>query len=73
MEKSFSGKAEATVGILSGFFVSKYLVSRNCCPLSGDCESLPKKRAIWTSCRALASDIKLAVCFHLETLFGIAE
>lgn len=33
------------------FFVSKYLISRNGCPLTGDCESLPKQRDVWTSWR----------------------
>lgn len=31
--------------------MSKYLVSKNRCPLSGDGESLPEKSAVWTSWR----------------------
>lgn len=55
------------------FSVSKYLVSKNHCPLSGDLSPFQKKGLLGPLGGLLASDIKLAICSHLETVFGIAE
>lgn len=43
------------------FFVSKYLVSKNRCPLSGDCESPTKKGLFGLIGGLLASDTKFII------------